>query len=154
MPLDMPSKSLAVLLERNRAPLDAEDGVSSSASLAATALRTAWQLANSVSQLVTPDASWSNIWAWHTTANMASTTSIASRPLQKTRDEFAATAANPLIRDEGQMQCKPKGRARWRWPHELRTAQPATRGSYRKMLDASGDWPTRNAGVRNAGDHP
>ena len=85
-------------LERNRAPLDAEDGVPVSSITAAsgtvslafllpTAPRTAWQLANSVSQLVAPDAAWGVIWSWQTTPNVASTTRIAAQPLQRTRDE-------------------------------------------------------------------
>jgi hypothetical protein len=97
-------------LNRNRAPLDAEDGVPVSAVTAAsgitslaflvpTAPRTAWQLANSISQLVTPDASWGVIWEWHTTPNVAST-KIAAQALQRTRDESAATTANPLICNE------------------------------------------------------
>ncbi len=101
-------------LERNRAPLDAEDGVpvssimavsgtASSAFLLLTAPRTAWQLANSVSQLVTPDASWGVIWAWQTTSNVASTTSIAAQPLQRTRDGPASTTAKPVICNEAQM---------------------------------------------------
>ena len=107
-------------LERNRAPLDAEDGVpvssitaaSGTASLAfllPTAPRTAWQLANSVSQLVTPDASWGVIWAWHTTPNVASTTRIVAQPLQRARYEPEPMTVNPLSCDEGQVQCEPKG---------------------------------------------
>jgi hypothetical protein len=107
-------------LERNRAPSAAEDGVpvsamtaesgaTSLASLAPTAPRTAWQLANSASQLVTPDASWGVIWAWPMTPNVASTKRIAARPLPLKRDERAATTANPLICDEGQVQCEPTG---------------------------------------------
>jgi hypothetical protein len=75
--------------ERNRAPSDAEDGVpvsavtdesgaTSLASLAPTAPRKAWHLANSASQLVTPGASWGVIWARHTTPNVASTTPCAT----------------------------------------------------------------------------
>ena len=107
-------------LQRNRAPLDAEDGVpdsavtaasgtTSSAFLVPNAPRTAWQLANSASQLVTPDASWGVIWARHTTPNVASTTRIAARLLQRARYETEPTSANPLICDEGQVQCEPKG---------------------------------------------
>ncbi len=103
-------------LERNRAPSDAEDGVpvsavtaasgtTSSAFLVPIAPRTAWQLANSASQLVTPDASWAVIWAWHTTPNVASTTSIVAQPLQRARYESEPTTVNPLICDEGQVQC-------------------------------------------------
>ncbi len=95
---------------RNRAPMDAEDGVPVSAatdesgatslvSLAPTAPRKAWHLANSASQLVTPDASWGVIWARHMTPNVVTTTRIAVRLLQRTRDECVATIANPLIRD-------------------------------------------------------
>jgi hypothetical protein len=97
-------------LERNRAPLDAEGGVpvsaatdesdtTSLASLAPTAPRKAWHLANSASQLVTPDASWGVIWARHMTPNVTSTTRIAVRLLQRTRDGCVATIASPLIRD-------------------------------------------------------
>ena len=107
-------------LQRNRAPLDAEDGVPvsavtaasgtpSSAFLVPTAPRTAWQLANSASQLVTPDASWGVIWAWHTTPNVASTPRIVAQPLQRARDESERMIVNPLICDEGQMQCQPDG---------------------------------------------
>jgi hypothetical protein len=107
-------------LERDRAPWDAEDGVpisavtaesgtTSSAFLVPTAPRTAWQLANSASQLVTPDASWGVIWAWHTTPNVASTPRIVAQPLQQARYEIVPTTANPLICDEGQVQCEPKG---------------------------------------------
>ena len=107
-------------LERNRAPLDAEDGVpvsavtaasgtTSSAFLVPTAPRTAWQLANSASQLVTPDASWGVIWPWLTTPNVASTTKIEAQPLQRARDGPEPTTVNPIICDEGQMQCEPKG---------------------------------------------
>ncbi len=85
-------------LQRNRAPVDAEDGVPvsavtaasgtpSSAFLVPTAPRTARQLANSVSQLVTPDAFWDVIWAWHTTPNVASTPRIVAQLLQRARDE-------------------------------------------------------------------
>ncbi len=94
-------------LKRNRAPSDAEDGVPVSAvtdesgatSLASLAPRTAWHLANSASQLVTPGASWGVIWARHMTPNVASTTRIAVRLLQRTRDECVATIASPLIHD-------------------------------------------------------
>ncbi len=105
-------------LQRNRGPLDAEDGVPvsvvtaasgtpSSAFLVPTAPRTAWQLANSASQLVTPDASWRVIWAWHTTPNVASTPRIVAQPLQRAKDESERMIVNPLICDEGQMQCQP-----------------------------------------------
>ncbi len=110
-------------LERNRAPLDAEDGVpvsasavtaasgtASSAFLAPTAPRTAWQLANSASQLVTPDASsWGVIWAWQTTPNVASTTRIEAQDLQRSRDDSERVIVSPVICDEGQVQCEPKG---------------------------------------------
>ena len=103
------------------APVDAEEGVpvsavtaasgtASSAFLVPTAPRTAWQLANLVSQLVTPDASsWGVIWAWQTTPNVASTTRIVEQPLQRARYESDPTTVNPLICDEGQVQCEPKG---------------------------------------------
>jgi hypothetical protein len=107
-------------LRRNRAPLDAEDGVpvsavtaasgtTSSAFLVPTAPTTAWQLANSASQLVTPDASWGVISAWHTAPNVASTPRIVAQPLQRARDESEPATVNQLICDEGQMQCQPKG---------------------------------------------
>jgi hypothetical protein len=107
-------------LERNRAPLDAEDGVpvsavtaasdtTSSAFLVPTAPRRAWQLANSVSQLVTPDTSWGVSWAWHTTPSVTSTTRIVAQLLQRARDGSELTTVNPLICDEAQMQCEPKG---------------------------------------------
>jgi hypothetical protein len=107
-------------LQRNLAPLDAEDGVpvsavtaasgtTSSAFLVPTAPRTARQLANSVSQLVTPDASWGVIWAWHTTPNVANTTRIVAQPLQQARYESEPATVTPLICDEGQVQCEPKG---------------------------------------------
>jgi hypothetical protein len=110
-------------LQRNRAPLDAEDGVpvsaaaaasgtTSSAFLVPTAPRTAWQLANSVSQMVTPDAFWGAIWAWQTTPNVASTPRIEAQPLQRARYEAEPTTVNPLICDEGQVQCEPKGDGR------------------------------------------
>ena len=117
----VPARRIGGRLQRNRAPLDAEDGVpvsavtaargtTSSAFLVPTALRTAWQLANSVSQLVAPDASsWGVIWAWHTTPNVASTTRIVAQPLQRARDESEPMTVNPLICDEGQVQCEPKG---------------------------------------------
>jgi hypothetical protein len=139
--------------ERNREPLDAEDGVPvsavtaadctmSSAFLVPTAPRTARQLANSGSQL--SDASLGVIWAWHRTSNVASTTRIAARLLQRTSDESAATTANQLICDEAQMQCEPKGSG---------SMAMSSCGSHRKMSDALRDWATRNAGVRNGG-HP
>jgi hypothetical protein len=107
-------------LQRNRAPLDAEDGVPVSAAAAAsgtpssaflvpTAPGTAWQLANSASQLVTPDASWGVIWAWHTTPNVASTPRIVAQLLQRERYESEQTTVTPLICDERQEQCEPKG---------------------------------------------
>jgi hypothetical protein len=110
-PVHVQDRRIGGTLERNRAASDAEDGVPVSAvtdesdntplaSLAPTAARRAWQLANSASQLVTPDASWGVILAWHTTPNVVSTTRIAARPLQRKRDECAATTANPLICDE------------------------------------------------------
>ena len=90
------------------APSDAEDGVpvtaaggtTTSAFFVPTSSRTAWQLANSVSQLATPDTSWGVNWAWHTTSHVASTTRIAVRLLQRTRDASAATTANPWNCDE------------------------------------------------------
>ena len=97
------AKRIGGRLERNRAPSDSEEGVPLSAvtaangamSLASLAPRTAWHLANSASQLVMPDASWGVIWAWHTTPNVTSATTIAARLLQRTRDESAAAMANP-----------------------------------------------------------
>jgi hypothetical protein len=104
-------------LERDRAPLDAEDGVpvsavtdesgtTSSAFLVPTAPRTAWQLANSASQLVT---SWGVIWAWHTTPNVASTPRIVARLLQRAKYESEPTTANRLVCNEGLVPCEPKG---------------------------------------------
>jgi hypothetical protein len=79
-------------LERNRAPSDAEDGVPVSAvtdesgtTSSAVWAPTAWHLANSASQLVTPGASWGVIWARHMTPNVASTTRIEVRLLHRTR---------------------------------------------------------------------
>ena len=107
-------------LERNRAPLDADDGVpggltmmaagctKSSASLAPTATRRAWQFANSVSQLFTSDGSGRAIWAWHTTPNATSAERIAARLLQRSRDESTATIVKPQISTDS---CN--GRARW-----------------------------------------
>jgi hypothetical protein len=112
-------------LQRNHAPLDAEDGVPvsevtaasgtpSSAFLVPTAPRTAWQLANSVSQLVTPDASsWGVIWARHTTPNMASTPRIVAQLLQRARYVSEPATVNSLICDEGQVRCDRKG-AGWK----------------------------------------
>ncbi len=100
-------------LQRKRAPLDAEDGVpvsevtaasgtTSSAFLVPTALRTAWQLANSVSQLGTPDASsWGVIWAWHTTPNVARTPRIVAQLLQRARDESEPAKPTDLRRRTG-----------------------------------------------------
>ena len=99
----------------DRAPLDFEDGemaarcTTSLAPLSPTAPRRAWQLANSASQLVTPDASWGVIWAWHTTPNVNSATRIAARLLQRrllqrTREESAATMTKPGICSEGRMR--------------------------------------------------
>jgi hypothetical protein len=93
--LCMPGGSAAGINAIVRLWTDAEDGVpvsevtaasgtASSAFLVPTAPRTAWQLANSVSQLV---ASWGAIWAWHTTPNVASTTRIVAQPLQRARYE-------------------------------------------------------------------
>ncbi len=107
-------------LQRNRAPLDAEDGVpvsvvtaasvtTSSAFLVPTAPRTAWQLANSVSQLGTPDAFWGVSWAWHTTPNVANNTRIVVQPLQRARYESEPTTVTPLICDEGQVRRDRKG---------------------------------------------
>ncbi len=98
-------------VERDRAPLDAEDESASTslAFLVPTAPRRAWQLANLVSQLVTPDASLGVIWAWRTTPNVASTPRIVAQPLQRARYEYEATTANPFICDEGQLQCEPQG---------------------------------------------
>jgi hypothetical protein len=107
-------------LQRNRAPLDAEDGVPvsavtaadgtpSSAFLVPTAPRTAWQLANSVSQLFAPDASWGVIWAQQTTPNVASTTKIEAEPLQRAGYVSEPATVNPLICDEGQVRCDRKG---------------------------------------------
>jgi hypothetical protein len=107
-------------LQRNRAPLDADDGVpvsavtaasgtTSSAFLVPTAPRTASQLANSVSQLKTPDASWGVIWAWHTTPNVVSTTGIVAKPLQRAKYESEPTTVDPLICDDGQVQWELKG---------------------------------------------
>jgi hypothetical protein len=107
-------------VERDRAPLDAEDGVpvsavtdesgtTSSAFLVPTAPRRAWHLANLASQLVTPDVSWGVIWARHTTPNVASTTRIAARLLQRARYESEPTTANRLVCNEGQLRCEPKG---------------------------------------------
>ncbi len=107
-------------LQRHRAPLDAGDGVPvsavttasgtpSSAFLVPTAPRRAWQLVNLVSQLVTRDASWGVIWAWHTTPNVASTPRIVAQPLQRVRDESEPMTVNPLICDEGRVQCETKG---------------------------------------------
>jgi hypothetical protein len=92
------------------APLDFEDGemaaicTTSSASLPPTEPRRAWQLANSVAQLLTSDASGRDIWAWHTAPNVTSATRIAARLLQRTRDESAAAMANPGICSEGRMR--------------------------------------------------
>ncbi len=83
----------------DRAPLDSEDGemaarcTTSLASLPPTAPRRARQLANSVAQLLTSDASGRGIWAWHTTPHVTSATRIAARLLQRARDEFAAAIA-------------------------------------------------------------
>jgi hypothetical protein len=104
-------------VERDRAPSDAEDGEPVSAvtdesgatSLASLAPRRAWHLAKSASQLVTPDASWGVIWAWHTTPNVVSTTRIVAQPLQRAKYESEPTTVNPLICDEGQVQCEPTG---------------------------------------------
>ncbi len=108
-------------LERNRAPLDAGDGVpvsamtvasgaTSLAVLAPTALRRVWHFANSASQLVTPDASRGVIWALHMTPNVASTARIGARLLQRKKDESEPTTVNPMICDgECLVQCEPKG---------------------------------------------
>jgi hypothetical protein len=79
------------------------------ASLPPTEARRAWQLANSVAQLLTSDASGRGIWAWHTTPNVASATRIAARLLQRrllqrTRDESAAAMAKPGICSEARMR--------------------------------------------------
>ena len=97
-------------LERNRAPLDAEDGVPVSAMTAAigttflavlapTAPRRFWHLAKSASQLVTPDASWGVTWALHMMPNVPSTTRIGARLLQRKKDESEPTTVNPMICD-------------------------------------------------------
>ncbi len=80
----------------------------SMASSPPTEPRRAWQLANSVAQLLTSDASGRGIWAWHT-PNVASATRIAARLLQRrllqrTRDESAAAMAKPGICSEGRMR--------------------------------------------------
>jgi hypothetical protein len=98
----------------NRAPLDFEDGemaarcTTSLASFPPTVPRRAWQLANSVAQLLTSDASGGGIWAWHTTPNVTSATRIAARLLQRrllqrTGDESAAAIAKSWSCSEGQM---------------------------------------------------
>ena len=90
-------------LERNRAPSDAEDGepvsavtaasgTTPSASLVPAAPRTAWHFANSASH-----ASWCDIWAWHMTPNVISTTRIVQRFLHRTEDASRATVIDPCM---------------------------------------------------------
>jgi hypothetical protein len=94
----------------DRAPLDSEDGgmaarcTTSFASFPPTVPRRAWQLANSVAQLLTSDASGRGIWAWHTTPNVTSATRIAARLLQRSREASAAAMAKPGIFSEGRMR--------------------------------------------------
>jgi hypothetical protein len=94
---------------RDRAPLELEDGVmaascnTSLASLARTVPRRAWQVANSVSQLLSADTSGRGIWAWHTAPDVTSATRIAARRLQRAGDQSAAAMAESLV--------APKGRA-------------------------------------------
>ncbi len=141
-------------LHRNRAPLDAEDGVpvsamtaasgtTSSAFLVPTAPRTAWQLDNSASQLMTPDASWGVIWAWHTTPNVASTPRIVVQTLQRARDESEPATVNQLICDEGQMRYQPKGAGDGR--------MRCVRGSRQRAEAIVRYWMHCEIGRRNAG---
>ncbi len=74
------------------------------ASLPPTERRRVWQLANSIAQFLTSDASGRGIWAWHTTPNVASATRIAARLLQRTREESAAAMTKPGVCSEGRVR--------------------------------------------------
>ncbi len=82
--------------ECDREPLDVEDGATPTsrttplASWPPTVPRRAWQIANSVSQLLTSDASGRGFWAWHMPPSVVSATRIAVRLLQRTGDEYAS----------------------------------------------------------------
>jgi hypothetical protein len=87
--------------ECDRLPLDVEDGAmptsrtTSVASLPPTAPRRAWQIANSVAQLLTSDPSGRGIRAWHTTTlNVTSATRIAAL-LQRIGGESATLIPDP-----------------------------------------------------------
>jgi hypothetical protein len=117
-------------LMRDREPSDFEDVMAAGrttplASSPPTVPRRAWQFANSVSQLLTPDASGRGIWAWHTAPNVTSTTRIATRLLQRAGGESAAAIAKSCVCSVGLILRK-------LWMHDCDIRRCECGGSIRK----------------------